>query len=334
MPVLNVILRMAATACLFAFGLAHADVPSAGLGMVQMEDPVTQKPMKAAIFYPADGRPGITKMGPLEIAAERDAPVRSGRHPLVLLSHGNGASMFSHHDTATFLASQGYLVAAIEHPGDNFRDDSGLGTDRVLVGRNLQLSALLDMLLTRSAFATSIDPAKVGVAGFSAGGYTSLLMVGAKPKFELLKPYCERLPQSVLCLGGGSVRLSSPPLAAKGDARVRAAFVMSPVAAFFDRDSLASVSAPVHLYAAGGDTVLPVQDNAHRIRDNLPARAQYTEIAGAGHFVFLAPCTSAMKSATPALCADPPGVDRQAVHDAINKHALVFFNAQLKPASP
>ena len=77
----------------------------AGLRLVELNDPVAQKVMKAAIFYPTEENSGFTKMGPLEIAAMKDAPVRRGRYPLVLLSHGNGGSMFSHQDIASALAN-------------------------------------------------------------------------------------------------------------------------------------------------------------------------------------------------------------------------------------
>lgn len=299
---------------------------NAGFRIIEMEDPVSRKPMRAAIFFPTEDHADITKIGPLEVSAAKDVSVQGGRHPLVLLSHGSGGSMFSHQDTATFLAKHGFVVAAIEHPGDSFRDDSGLGTDRVLLGRSMQLSALLDCVLSQAPFSTSIDIKKIGVAGFSAGGYTALVMVGAKPKFSRIKAYCALHPKSILCSGGGTVGISSPPLSPKADERIRAAFVMSPVAAFFDHESLSRLSAPIELYAANGDSVLPIQDNARWVRDNVPTLARYTEISDADHFVFLSPCTPKMESIMPSLCLDPPGVDRHAIHESLNNDMLRFFN--------
>jgi predicted dienelactone hydrolase len=128
------------------FSSAHAsDLPfRAGVGMVELIDPVSQQTMRAAIFYPTVDAVSVTRLGPLEILAKRDAAVSSGRFPLVLLSHGNGGSMFSHHDMAVSLAHHGFVVAAVEHPGDNFKDESGQGSDRVWIGRQQQLTALLD----------------------------------------------------------------------------------------------------------------------------------------------------------------------------------------------
>jgi predicted dienelactone hydrolase len=256
--------------------------------------------------------------------------VSSGRFPLVLLSHGNGGSMFSQHDMAASLASHGFVVAAVEHPGDNFKDESGQGSDRVFIGRQQQLTALLDYLLGRSAFAPAIDPGKIGVMGFSAGATTALQMLGAKLSFDLLKPYCDRAPNNVLCAARGQVRLSTPALTGQTDKRVRAAFVMSPVGVLFDKENWARVTAPVYVYAAAADSVLPIQDHALIAKNNLRSLTQYTEIPGANHYVFLSPCSEQMKSITPALCTDPPGVDRLAIHEKLNADALGFFRAELR----
>lgn len=316
-------------AALLLSGAAGAAETAAGVRLVEVEDPVSHRPMKAAVFFPTLDAAETTRLGPLEIGARKDAAVSPGRHPVILFSHGNGGGMFSHHDTAAFLSRHGYVVAAIEHPGDNHRDESGQGSDRVLVGRNWQLSALLDGLL-RGPLSESVDAARVGAAGFSAGGYTALLMVGAQPRFQLLPAFCAQQPRSVLCIGGGTVRLASPPLSAKADARVRAVFAMSPVAAFFDRQSLASIVAPVRMYAATADTVLPPDVHARRLKAEIPTLAGYSEVPGADHFVFLAPCSPPMRSATPALCTDKPGIDRRAVHEELHKDMLQFFDAQLR----
>lgn len=306
-------------------GVARADEANVGFRLVELADPVSRQPMRAAVFFPTQERAGVSRIGPLEIAAVRDAVAQAGRHPLVVLSHGSGGSLLSHHDTAIFLARNGYLVAAIEHPGDNYRDPSGVGSDRVLVGRSMQLTALLDFLLAEPPFSTAIDATRIGVAGFSAGGYTALAMVGAQPKFARIKAYCARYASSVLCSGGGRIGISSPPLSAHADPRIRGAFVMSPVAAFFDRESLSSIVVPVAIHAADHDSLLPIDGNARWLRDNVPTLVGYSEIAGADHFVFLAPCSAPMSSTRPDLCVDPPGIDRTAVHAALNGDMLRFF---------
>ncbi len=52
-------------------------------------------------------------------------------------------------------------------------------------------------------------------------------------------------------------------------------------------------------------------------------------IEGAGHFVFLAPCSAALARAVPAICTDPPGIDRVAIHEKLNAEMAAFFRRTL-----
>ena len=82
------------------------------------------------------------------------------------------------------------------------------------------------------------------------------------------------------------------------------------------------------IWAVGADRVLPVSWNAGRIRalPLLPRTPAYSVVPNAGHLVFLSPCARAFKVEAPALCSDPPGVDRQAVHARIVADAIRFFS--------
>src|SRR5690606_15889747 len=71
-------------------------------------------------------------------------------------------------------------------------DASGNGRAEVMGGRPLQVAAVTSALLAAPRWHPLVDAGRIGVAGFSAGGYTSLLLVGAKPRFELFIGYCER----------------------------------------------------------------------------------------------------------------------------------------------
>lgn len=69
--------------CLFT-SLANADETraNAGFRIIDIEDPVSRKPMRAAVVFPTEDRADVTKIGPLEIPATKDATVQRGRHPL------------------------------------------------------------------------------------------------------------------------------------------------------------------------------------------------------------------------------------------------------------
>lgn len=121
--------------------------------------------------------------------------------------------------------------------------------------------------------------------------------------------------------------IAGPPSTA--DARVRAAFAMAPLSLILDAEGLKDVRRPVFLYVAQADRVLLPDENGRRIRGLLPNPAGYREIEGAGHFVFLAPCSDALARDAPAICTDPPGVDREALHRQIAADAAAFFDKTL-----
>ena len=104
-----------------------------------------------------------------------EAPPVPGAKPLVVISHGHGGSNLGHHDLAEYLASHGFIVATIEHPKDNFHDTSGNGQPKSW------LAAAPDQGNDQQACSPTragkpVDANRIGVAGFSAGGYTSLLL--------------------------------------------------------------------------------------------------------------------------------------------------------------
>lgn len=57
-------------------------------------------------------------------------------------------------------------------------------------------------------------------------------------------------------------------------------------------------------------------------------------VPGAGHFTFLAPCSSELNQAMPALCPDGEGVGRVALHHRINFNIGAFFDKTLEGANP
>jgi predicted dienelactone hydrolase len=213
--------------------------------------------MPGFVFYPST-QPvkDATPIGPYHINATLGAPEQPGPKPLVVISHGNGGSALGHHDLATYLAAHGFVVATIEHPRDNFHDQSGVGYSSTLVGRPIEISETISALLDDPRWKPLIDPNRIGVAGFSAGGYTSLLLVGAVPQFNRFLAYCNRYPDDEPTCTDAR-RLTSPEdflaqaqkdltrWGATADPRVKAAFVMAPLSLIFDAAGAASIDRPV-----------------------------------------------------------------------------------------
>jgi predicted dienelactone hydrolase len=312
---------------------AAAQAAGVGFRELALKDPVGGGAMTGLVFYPSSQSAEPLPLEIWRVDAGRELEPVPGRYPLVLISHGHGGSRWGHHDLATALAREGFIVASLDHPGASYKDVDGpaAGTDAVWLGRGLQVRALLDGVLADSTLGPSVDAGRVGALGFSAGGYTTLLLAGGVPDFGRLEKYCRAKKQTVFCGMLPKVRVTRSDLKDTAEPRVRAIFTMAPVGVFFDKAALKNVKVPVRLYAAEKDEVLPVADHAGQVRASLPRPPEYKLIPRAGHYVFMAPCTPESAPEAQELCMDPPGVDRLKLHRELAADAVRFFTRTLAP---
>jgi predicted dienelactone hydrolase len=316
---------------------ARADEFGAGFQDLKLTDPVEGGPMPANVFYPTGptrGDGGSAQVGPFSVAATPGAAPAPGPFALIVLSHGTGGSLLGHHDTLTALARAGFVAAAVQHPRDNYQDDSGFATDLQLIGRPHHIVALIDGVLADARLGPLVDRRRIGMAGHSAGGYTTLLIAGAVPDFSLAAEYRRSVPDDPYRkraeAAGSAPR--KPGLKLVSDPRVRAIFVMAPAVGYmFDRAGLSKVEVPVRLYRPTADEMLVHPWNAERIAQMLPRPPEYLLVDDAGHFVFLAPCPAMLAARAPAICNDPPGIDRAAFHLRLNAEMVEFFRRTLPP---
>lgn len=304
--------------------------PGVGLGSITLPDPVDGQSMQGMVFYPSGQPTGKTVVGSVAVDGLRDAPPEPGRHALIVLSHGNSGSMLGHHDLASSLARAGYIVAALTHPGDNFRDQDRVGTGEVFLGRPRQMSALISAVLADPTFGSLVDESRVGAAGFSMGGYTVLILAGAQPNFQLVDSYCAKPSALEFCANRKAIREIVAADGSLADKRVRAVVSMAPMDAFFDTFGLAKLRCPVLLIGAENDHLGLGLDNTPMFRDAMPPVSEYMLLPKAGHFVFLAPCSQGQAVALPQLCVDPEGVDRVGIHREINSRVIRFFDRTLQ----
>lgn len=296
-----------------------------GARTLSVDDLAGEPPIPLTVWYPATEQ-GISSDG--EPAAIAAAPL-PGRRRLILLSHGSGGIPLHHRDLILHLAAHGSIVAAPLHPYDRAGDQSGPGTDLQLLGRPRHLARVVDALLAHPVFAPLIDPARIGVVGYSAGGYAALVIVGGRPNFALGPEHCARTERDRLFCGwmrrGGIQRLR-PDWAVTHDRRVRAAVLLAPAyGVFFDRKGLADVSAALRIYRAEADEVVQHPYNEDQVRRALPRPPEYAVVPG-GHFVFISPC---QRSTPSVLCRDPAGVERVAIHRRLNGEIADFFDRKL-----
>jgi predicted dienelactone hydrolase len=288
--------------------------------------------MPLSVWYPTMEPEAALQVGPYRLSVARNASLAPGQHRLILLSHGHLGSNLGHWDLAAFLARHGLIVAAPRHFGDSFDQPPKPG-GRQLVTRPAQISAALDSLLSDPQLAPSIDAERIGMAGFSAGGYTSLVIAGATPHVEHLMSHCREHPEDkefgcdhLSDWQAGAGELANAVFV--HDPRVRAVVAMAPVGVLFDKADLAGISIPLRIYRAADDHILVNAWNSDVVLRDLPQPVEAVTVPG-DHYVFLAPCSEAFASDAPELCRDPPGVDRIAIHQQINGEILDFFDRTL-----
>ncbi|MCD5990774.1 MULTISPECIES: alpha/beta hydrolase family protein [Pseudomonas] len=303
---------------------------SVGYHRLSFPDPLDSQPMQAIAFYPSTAVEQTSTIQGYTVDAALEAPIALGRFPLVLLSHGNTGTPLALHDLATSLARQGFVVVAVIHPGDNNLDHSRLGSVSNLYGRPLQISEAISTALLDPTLAPYIRADQVGVIGYSAGGETALILAGAEPDLQRLKTYCTKRPDDRdACKTGGELLLDRDDLHAQADPRVGALMLMAPLTLMFGRHTLADVHVPVLLYSGDGDELLAVDQNAEALARKLPQTPDYKLLAGAGHFVFMAPCSDELRATSPVICNDREGVDREDIHRNLSAEAVRFFENAL-----
>jgi len=305
---------------------------TAGVGFHRLTflDPLDDQPMQALAFYPSPELTHSSRIDGYSVDASEDARIALGRFPLLVLSHGNTGTPLAMHDLITALTRKGFVVVAVIHPGDNYRDGSRLGTLSNLYGRPLQISQAITGALSDPMLSPFVNASQVGVIGYSAGGETALILGGARPDLQRLRDYCAQHPADAdACRTHGELVADRDDLSAQADPRVRAMLLMAPLSLMFGRQTLADVQVPTLIYSGDQDQLLMVEKNAAALARKLPTHPDLRLLAGAGHFVFMAPCTAAQQQSTPALCTDGEGVDRSLIHKDLVSEAGQFFNQTL-----
>ena len=259
-----------------------------------------------------------------------NAPVSGKALPMIVMSHGTGGSYLGHFDTAIALADAGFVVVAMNHSGDNYADQSR-SVD--VMDRPRQVSRVIDGMLSTWQERAVIDPQRVGMFGLSAGGFTTLAVIGGVPDFTKIGPMCQQYPGDFACqlLAKSESPVVTTATVAVADPRIKAAVVAAPALGFtFSPDGLKNVMVQVQLWRAENDVIVPHPRYAEAVRLALPEAPDYHVAASAGHYDFLAPCSDALASIAPAICMSSAGFDRAAFHVAFDSEVVKFFAKTLK----
>ena len=268
--------------------------------------------------------------------------------PLIVLSHGTGGSAMQMAWLGTALARAGFIVAAVDHPGNNATEAYTPEGFALWWERATDLSEVIDGMLADENFGPKIDKNLIGAAGFSLGGYTVMELAGAQTDVSVLYDRCAKQPDQVVCrvpemknMGTTQQmlaqvrRTSGASLAASADsykdARVHAVFAIAPALGFtMTQDSLRTIRQPVEIVVGGADPIAPAGENASYIRANIRGARETVLPGGVAHYTFLDTCAAAGKKQLGVYCEDAASVDRDKVHEQVAAQAVGFFEAALR----
>lgn len=296
------------------------------------------EPIPVALFYPTTAPANTIAMGPYAITVAFGGTPPAKVKGLILISHGNSGSELNHHNLAQSLAQSGYLVAALQHPRDNWRDRSLASSVTYFSERPRQVSRVLDALLADPEWKDRIPSGRIGAIGHSAGGFTVLALAGAIADPQRVADHCATVTDDAgFCALRGTLfeeARAAEKRTVKAsdfdvmDKRVRAVVAMAPLGQVLTPESFKRVTVPLKIYVAEHDTVLNGKYHGRAVHGQLPA-ADFEEVKNAGHFAFMVELTQSIPSAAGNPNSNPEGFDRTAFHGRLATEVTAFFDKNM-----
>lgn len=206
-----------------------------------------------------------------EAGSQSTKELPSPPFPLIVISHGLASDRFTLVYLAEHLASYGFAVAVLEHPGSNaeriqqyFAGLAAPPNATEFINRPLDIKYLLDELQRLE----KLDPTlqgklnfqQVGAIGHSFGGYTVLTLAGAKINFEQLREDCNANNSSFnlsLVLQCQATELPPIDYDLKDD-RIKVIMAINPInSSILGEGGISQIKIPVILVAASQDIFAP-----------------------------------------------------------------------------
>jgi predicted dienelactone hydrolase len=289
-----------------------------GFQMVTVRNP-QGKPLQVAIWYPTNSRPGFRLVGFVPQMLATNAPAAGRDLPLIVISHGRGEPLAGRADTALALAASGFVAASVTHTDDETMDYRYIAMPHWLTDRSREIHLTLEYMLKDWPVHAQLNPARVGMFGYSNGGLTALICLGGVPNSAHI---------AALWAQPRTAGPAIPVTAWVHDPAIRAAVLAAPAADYlFEPMGLSRVTAPVQVWSGTIDRIEPYEKNAALLRALLPKPPDLRLIPGAGHFTFLSPCPAVLRWAW--FCKETGSFDRAAFHRDFNQSIIEFYQRNL-----
>jgi len=305
-------------------------------------DSIRNRPIKTEFWYPTNEIDSTfekkTDLPFILSPTIRNADFIKQEFPLVLLSHGTGGNRLGLAWLAIALAKQGYFVVAPDHWGNTF--DNKITEYFVMYWeRPLDISFLVTHILSDKSLSQYVDKEKIGVVGFSLGGYTSLALAGAVLNCNLLKTIAKtaegkkefnipeigdlrKLIENIPC---DSIQKSFK------DNRIKSFVALSPALGLgFDNvEQTKSISSPTLIIGAENDQIAPIKTNAENYNKLIP-NSMFIKLEGeVGHYIFLNEGNESLKKEDKKYFKDDKTINRAEIHENVEKEIIKFFRNTL-----
>tara|TARA_R110001583_G_scaffold193316_1_gene361409 strand:+ start:1985 stop:3103 length:1119 start_codon:yes stop_codon:yes gene_type:complete len=317
-----------------------------GQQTLELKDSIRNRPLKTEIWYPTKDslskKYHKTESPYFHKPTIRNASNTIQKFPLIMLSHGTGGNRISLMWLAHELAKNGFIVAAVDHWGNTFDNKIPLNFVKVW-DRPLDVSYVISSLITDSTFSNNIDINKIGVVGFSLGGYTSIALGGGGIDYNLLKEFSNteqgQKELNVPELGNLSPLITKEVIK-KGnsknkhlkDERISVFIAMAPAIGQGFKYSLQfeNFNSPLLIIGAQNDERTPILTNAKHYHNLIPS-SEFIELEGkVGHYVFLNAAKQDLQNNLPLYFKDHETIDRKFIHQKVAHFVVAFLKKNLK----
>jgi predicted dienelactone hydrolase len=226
--------------------------------------------------------------------------------PAIVFSHGLGSVRTDLLYLAQHLASHGYVVVALEHPGSNATNTNAAiaGQSRLLapqefLNRPKDISFVLDELAkinqTDANLRGKIASDRAMVIGYSFGGATALSLAGAELQLNNLRQRCQA-DLIALSLGEG-IQCSAAGLPEERyqlrDPRIKRAISMNPTTSLlFGETGLSAIQIPTLIVAASADKTTPALNEQIAGFPKIPSPKWLVGFVGGTHLSVKDPSTT------------------------------------------
>jgi predicted dienelactone hydrolase len=316
-----------------------------GVQTISVTDTARNRTLKLEVWYPAiltadqektEYRSQVGKTNyVMPGRAGRDAPILEtvSQFPLLVFSHGQPDNRMQTADLLEHLASQGFVIAAIDHTGSTNADVTALAYADGLVYRPQDILFVMSELPKR--FPNS-DANNIGLIGYSYGGYSSLNAAGIGLDANHTRTYCAGLPIAFFpCamlpfLPGLEAQRGANVI--QPDPRIKAIFVMAPYGGLWLSEAqLEKMRVPLFVAVGREDFVAVPERDAFMVFARSGSDSKYLlTLEGAGHHVWVACPPEVIGTSDEVGCNEPVAWDRARAHALTQHFATAFFKRYLK----